>query len=143
MHGPEQFSKTISDLCNSWGSFASVAGLLISLLGFGITIWGVRRAKKAAEQAADAARQAKAKILTQGTLANFSSAIAVMEEIVRLQRKKEWEFVLDRHSELGRILVELKDGSGGLTPEQQTVIQGRVEQEPNIESAWNCHNSEK
>jgi hypothetical protein len=62
-----------------------------------------------------------------------------MEEIVRLQRKKEWEFVLDRHSELGRILVELKDGSGGLTPEQQTVIQGSVEQFKTIERQIERH----
>ncbi|HEY4832014.1 MAG TPA: hypothetical protein VIH61_05580 [Waddliaceae bacterium] len=46
--------------------------------------------------------QAKAKILKQGTLVNFSSAVSVMEEIIRLQRKKNWDYVLDRHSELAR-----------------------------------------
>ena len=71
MHEMEPFLMTVSDFCNSWGNFASVAGLLISLLGFGITIWGILRVKKAAEQAADAARQEKGfdaglKLITDG-----------------------------------------------------------------------------
>ena len=139
MHGPEQISKAFSEFCTHWGNFASVAGLLVSLLGFWLTIWGVAKAKGAAERAADAAKQAKEKILKQGTLANFSSAIAVIEEIVRLHRKKEWEVALDRHSELRRILVELKGDGGGLTTEQQTVIQGSVEQFKTIEGVIEKH----
>src|SRR6266542_1433868 len=128
MHGPDQLSKSLSDFVNSWGNFASVTGLLISLIGFCVTIWGVLRVKKSAELAATAAKQAKEKILKQGTLTNFSSAIAIMEEIIRLHRKKEWDIALDRHSELRRILVELKDGGGGITMDQQTTIQGTIQQ---------------
>jgi hypothetical protein len=129
----------MSDFCNSWGNFASVAGLLVSVLGFWFTIWGVLRAKRAAEQAADAARQAKAKILKQGSLLNFSAAISVMDEIIRLQRKKDWDSALGRHSELRRILVELKEGSDGLTTEQKTAIQGSVEQFKIIENQIERH----
>lgn len=72
--------------------------------------------------------------MSQGTLAHFSSAIAVMEEIIRLQRKKEWENALDRHSELRRLLIELKDGSVGLSSEQSIIIQGAIEQFKTIEA---------
>jgi hypothetical protein len=129
----------INDFCNSWGNFASVAGLLLSLVGFLITITVSLRAKRAAEQATLAAEQAKAKILKQGTLFNFSSALAVMDDLVRLNREKDWESMLDRHSQLGRILVELKDGSEGLSEEQIADIQGCVLQLKTIENQIECH----
>jgi len=131
--------KIINDFCNSWGNVASVAGLLISLIGFIITIFVSLRAKRAAELASLAAEQAKAKILKQGTLFNFSSALAVMEDLVRLNRDKDWESILDRHSELGRILVELKDGSEGLSEEQLAIIQGCVQQLKIIENQIENH----
>jgi hypothetical protein len=121
------------DFCDSWGNVASVLGLLVSLFGFWFAIRGITSAKRAAQQAEAAARQAKDKVLSQGTLAHFSSAIAVMEETIRLQRKKEWANALDRHSELRRLLVELKDGWSGITTEQATIIQGCIEQFKTIE----------
>jgi hypothetical protein len=121
------------DFCNSWGNVASVLGLLVSLLGFWFAIRGITSAKRAAQQAEVAARQAKDKVLSQGTLAHFSSAIAVMEETIRLQRKKDWSNALDRHSELRRLLVELKDGWSGITTEQAIIIQGCIEQFKTIE----------
>jgi hypothetical protein len=107
--------------------------LLVSLFGFWFAIRGITSAKRAAQQAEAAAKQAKDKVLSQGTLAHFSSAIAVMEETIRLQRKKEWANALDRHSELRRLLVELKDGWSGITNEQATIIQGCIEQFKTIE----------
>ena len=131
--------QTIKDFCSSWGDFASVTGLLLSVIGFAFTICVSLRAKRAAEQALQAAQQAKAKILKQGTLFNFSSALSAMEDLVRLNRLKDWESMLDRHSELGRILVELKDGSEGLSEEQLTVIQSCVQQLKIIENQIENH----
>lgn len=139
MRGPELLSESFSDFCNTWGNVSSVVGLVISVLGFGLTIWAVLRAKGAAEQAADAADQAKIKIQKLGTVANFSSAIAAMEDIMRLHRQKDWAGALDRQFELRRILVELKDGGGGLTLDQQTVILGSIEQFKGIERAIEKH----
>lgn len=125
--------QPIREFCDSWGNVASVLGLFVSLVGFWFAIKGITTAKRAAQQAEAAAKQAKDRVLSQGTLAHFSSAIAVMEEIIRLQRKKEWENALDRHSELRRLLVELKDGGVGITPEQAITIQGSIEQFKTIE----------
>jgi Na+-translocating ferredoxin:NAD+ oxidoreductase RnfG subunit len=79
-----QFLKPIVDACGPWGSFASVLGLLVSVVGFIITIKSVVTAKKASQQAERAARQATEKVLRQGTLANFSSSIEVMEQIITI-----------------------------------------------------------
>ncbi|HEY4416329.1 MAG TPA: hypothetical protein VGO57_11610 [Verrucomicrobiae bacterium] len=129
----EQAVETVKSFCASWGDTASVAGLFVSVIGFVLAIKGITTAKRAAQQAESAARQAKDRVLSQGTLAHFSSAVAVMEEIIRLQRKKDWENALDRHSELRRLLVELKDGGVGISPEQATIIQGTIEQFKTIE----------
>jgi hypothetical protein len=127
--------KKFTDFCESTGNAASVLGLLVSLLGFWFTIKSVITARKAAQQAALAAKQARDKVLRYGTMASFSSAIAVMEELVRLYRKREWQLALDRHSELRRLLIELKTDSTSLTSEQQTIIQGAVEQFNTIEGS--------
>jgi hypothetical protein len=137
-----QIVSAFSNFCDSYGNIASVSGLLVSLVGFWITILSVVTAKQAAQNAETAARQAKEKVFKQGTLANFSSAIAVMEELIRLQRKKEWSNSLDRHSELRRILVELKDGGSCLTSEQQTIVQGVIEQFNGIERLIEKHVSD-
>jgi hypothetical protein len=121
------------EFCDSLGNVASVLGLLVTLVGFWFAIKGITTAKLAAQQAESAAKQAKDKVLSQGTLAHFSSAVAVMEEIIRLQRKKDWGNALDRHSELRRLLIELKDGWSGIAPEQATIIQGCIEQFKTIE----------
>ena len=127
------FFKQIVDACGPWGSFASVLGLLVSVVGFIITIKSVFTAKKASQQAERAAKQATEKLLRQGTLANFSSSIEVMEQIILLHRKKEWESALEHHSRLRRLLVELKGAAVGFTGEQQVAIQSAVEQFKTIE----------
>ena len=125
--------QPIREFCDSWGNVASVLGLFVSLVGFWFAIKGITTAKRAAQQAEAAAKQAKDRVLSQSTLAHFSSAIAVMEETIRLHRRKEWDNALDRHSELRRLLVELKDGSVGLSPDQSNIIQGAIEQFKTIE----------
>lgn len=92
-------------LADHWGDLASVVRLVISVVGLAITIWVSFKAKKAAEtaktaaeQARDAARQVKDRIATLDTLADASAAIAIMEEIKRLQRSGAWPIALDRCS---------------------------------------------
>src|ERR1017187_1185722 len=97
--------SSITTFCHSWGDMASVAGLIVSIVGFVITICGVVAAKDAAQQAEAAAKQAKERILKYQTIANFSTAIAAMEDVIRLIRKEEWGIVLDRQFNLSKLLV--------------------------------------
>jgi hypothetical protein len=130
---------TFQDFCTTWGDTASVVGLFLGVIGFAITIWAALRSKTAAEAAAAAALQAKSKILKQGTLFNFSTALAAMDDIVRLNREKEWEACLDRHSQLDRILVELNTGIENLSLDQQAKIQGCLQQLKTIENQIEGH----
>jgi hypothetical protein len=61
-------------LATHWGDLASLAGLAL-------TIWAVLRAKKAAEQARDAAQQVKERIARLDTVSAVSAAITTLEEI--------------------------------------------------------------
>jgi len=78
-----------------WGDLASV-------LGFALTCLFAWRAKTAAERARDAAEQVRAQLSRFDTIAELSTAIAIIEEIMSLQRTQAWEIVwdivLDRHT---------------------------------------------
>jgi hypothetical protein len=92
----------------AWGDLASLAGLAL-------TIWAVLKAKKAAEQARDAAQQVKERIASLDTLADVSAAIAILDEIKRLQRLGAWQVVLDRYSILRRHLIRVEQLNPALT----------------------------
>lgn len=111
--------------------FAGHWGDLASLVGLAIVIWASLSAKNAAEQARDAARQVKDRIATLDTLADVSAALAIMEEIKRLQRAGAWTIALDRYSTLRRHLVRVEQINPGLTDLQRrqvahSIVQFRV-----------------
>jgi len=98
-----------------WGDLASIVGLVL-------TLWVSWRAKRAAEQARDAAQQVKARISNLDMLAEISSALATLDEIKRLQRLAAWELVLDRYTVVRRHLVRVEQMNHGLTQLQLSEI---------------------
>ena len=105
-----------------WGDLASIAGLVLSIVGFGVTILGVWRAKSAAEQARQAAVAARESIAHYDAIADLSAAIAIMDEIKRLQREHVWSLLPDRYSELRRRLVAIRESHAQLSRlERQTI----------------------
>jgi len=96
------------------------------LAGLAIAIWASLSAKNAAEQARDAARQVKDRIATLDTLADVSAALAIMEEIKRLQRAGAWPTALDRYSALRRHLNRVAEMSPGLTDAQRKELAGSI-----------------
>jgi hypothetical protein len=119
-------------LKDHWGDLASV-------LGLAITIWLTWRAKKAAEQARDAAQQVKARISNLDMLADISAAVATLDEIKRLQRLAAWDVALDRYTVVRKHLVRVEQMKQGLTElqlqdigkaiRQFRIIEAKVERE--------------
>ena len=126
--------KAVQNVCSPLGNFASVAGLLVSLVGFYLTIKNVTTAKRAARSAELAANSAKQSILRSGAIAKFSGAIGLMEDIKRLQRKKDWSTVLDRCAELRRVLVELQNEATELAESERAILGGVMSQIDLIEA---------
>jgi hypothetical protein len=110
------------------GIFATVVGLAVSILGFVFTFREVRRAKTAAEQARQVARETKRSLLAANALVDFASAMAIMEEIRRLHRESAWRILPDRYSALRHALISVRSDHPFLTDFQKSVIQASVVQ---------------
>jgi len=68
------------------------------------------------------------KIALLDTLADVSAALAIMEEIKRLQRAEAWTIALDRYSALRRHLAQVERLHGWLALEQRERIVRAIEQ---------------
>ena len=120
-------------LRNHLGDAASVAGLCLGFVGFALTLLGVWRSKSAAERAEEAAGQARRAIISAQTIADFSTALAVMGEVKRLQRVAAWALVPDRYSLLRSLLVAIRTTRQDLQPGQLSVLQGAIQQVSDLE----------
>ena len=127
------YIKFISD--SGLGDLASVAGLLLTVIGFGLTLYGVRKSRTASESASLAAKDAKNAILHTETIYNFSSAVTMMEEVKRLHRAEAWEVLPDRYSYLRKSLISILSTHKELSPEHRTLIQSAVVQFRELESS--------
>jgi small-conductance mechanosensitive channel len=117
----ELFWRIISD----YGDLASVGGFLLSLVGFGLTIWSAQGARKAAEQA----RQSVLQIRSQLIANEISGCLQTVKAILRYIHKGAWtlasescveagvqlsrtsnnrEFTFEENSRLSRMIDDLK-----------------------------------
>lgn len=108
------------------GDLASVTGVAISIVGFLITVWNVRRSKSAAEHAEAAANDARRIIRGYQALSDFSAAIAIMEEIKRLHRIGQIDPLLDRYSALRKVLIEVRKMSPSANQAMDQTIQSAI-----------------
>jgi len=119
---------------NHYGDWASIFGVLISLFGFWITIVGVTRARSAARRAEQAARDTRKSIKLLDSVAEFATAITMIDEIKRLNRESAWRVIPDRFSALKRVLVNIRSGEPRLTDDQRRTIQKAVQDLADLES---------
>lgn len=124
----------IQQFADNWGNLASVSGLVLSLLGFGLTLWGVWRSKSAAEAAQEAALKAKDAIVRSQTIMDFSAALVMMEEIKRLHRVSAWSILPDRYSLLRRMLIAIRGANPDMSDEFKAHMTGATQQLADCES---------
>ena len=105
------------------GDLASITGVVISVVGFIITLWNVRRSKSAAERAEAAANEARLLMRGYQTVADFSAAIAIMEEIKRLHRTGQLDVLLDRYAALRKVLI----GVRRLSPSMNEAVENQLQ----------------
>jgi hypothetical protein len=110
-----------------------VAGVLISIVGFAVTIISVLASKKAAQRAGDAALEVRDKFLRTDTIMELSGAIAIMEEIKRMHRLDIWSLLPDRYSSVKRLLVTIRSSHAILSPEHRAVLLGAIQHFSDIE----------
>src|SRR6266851_8176489 len=115
------------------GDAASIIGLLVALIGFSFTLFGVWRSKKAAEMAQEEVRSVKQAITRSSTIADFSAAVTTMNEIKRLHRVSAWAILPDRYAALRSMLISIRSMNPDLQLEYRTAIQNALQQFSDIE----------
>jgi hypothetical protein len=117
----------------NWGDLASVLGVLISVVGFAITIIGVTRSKTAAKLTAEAVADVREKLSLQGAAVDLTTLTSDIEEIKLLQRFGYWDAMPIRYAAVRKKLFALKGIGPTLTRSQKSSIQGVIEQLRGIE----------
>jgi hypothetical protein len=116
------------------GDVASVAGVVISLIGFAVTLVGVWRSSSAALLAQNAAESARNSIRAFETVVDINSAIKVLEELKVAHRRDEWVGLPERYAALRKTLIEIRT-AGGLADEQASVLQSAIANLKQMEEA--------
>ncbi|WP_438868397.1 hypothetical protein [Pseudomonas sp. L1(2025)] len=108
--------------------YASLLGLLASIVGFGITIRTVLTSRAASALAMAAVENMRADLRRGDTVADFATALAIMEEIKRLHRSHSLAYLPDRYSHLRKFLVSIRSSNPLLTDIERQDIQGAIAQ---------------
>jgi hypothetical protein len=112
---------------------ASVLGVIISLIGFIVTIMQVVRSKTAAEKAAMAASEIRDKLTLQTVATDLSTLMVDIEEIKQAHRSGAWAIMPIKYSSVRQKLFAVKANCPSLTKTQKATIQGIIEQFKDIE----------
>ncbi|WP_330206610.1 hypothetical protein [Pseudomonas sp. AM14(2022)] len=113
---------------NRIGDYAGLVGLLISFVGFFFTIKTSLKTRAAAAQASAAVESMRGDLRRRDTVGDFSSALAVMDEIKRMHRSANLHLLPDRYSQLGRILISIRSSNPLLGDADQRAIQNAIVQ---------------
>jgi hypothetical protein len=129
--GFQQFLSIVK--CYQLGDIASLVGLLISIGGFGLALWRIRKSQTAAEQALAAAESVREQILQMNAIQGLNVAIKTLEDIRRLHRHKAWPVLPDRYTSLKQELIAIRGRTRNLTDGQRSSIQAAITQLSTIE----------
>ncbi len=125
------FYKLIVD--NHLGDIASLIGIIISLVGFFITIWNVIQSRKAAQNAGEIASKVREDISKIETIEEFSRAIATIDEIKRLNRDGAWSILPERYSALRKSLISIKTSNPNMPENDKVILSNALRHTSNIE----------
>lgn len=119
---------------NHLGDFASILDVLVTIIGFIVTIINVIRSRRAAELAKDSVEYAISSIKKFETVVDISSVIGMLEEIKRSHRSNQWAILPDRYATLRKTLINIRE-SRDLSDKHSTVIQGTIVNLTDMEKA--------
>jgi hypothetical protein len=109
--------------------------LILSVVGFGVTIYGVWRAKGAAQAAEQASANARDVLIRSTIIADLAGAMSTMEEIKRLHRVDAWHLLPDRYSVLRRTLISIRASNLNLDESAQKTLQSAIQHFASIEQS--------
>lgn len=87
-----------------YGNIASTIGLFVSIVGFIVTVYKVRKVRKAAEKAQEIVRETLSRVGHQLISTQINTAVRIGQEIGNSCRSQQWNRAIDRCEQL-RILL--------------------------------------
>ncbi len=120
---------------DNWGNLASAVGLGVSVIGFGIAIYQIRRSRAAAVAAREAAQEARAALARNLTIADLTRVRERIQSIKDLHVSQQWQRAWDRYQDIRELLVEIRTRHQNLTASQRRIIQNAIRQIRAMEEA--------
>jgi len=110
---------------------SGVAGLVITLVGFSLTLWKVTRSR-------EEVRQMNERITTFNLSGELNSTLSLLDEIKRLHREVphrigKMEILVERYSVLKKKLLSIKGSIPDLSDEKKSQIQSAIQHFANME----------
>ncbi|MCK4570749.1 hypothetical protein KAT84_02245 [Candidatus Bipolaricaulota bacterium] len=112
---------------------ASIIGLIVTVIGFIVTIYSVGRSRSAANLAKEAADSARVRMMRFDVATGLTSAISMLEEIKRLQRDKSWQLLPERYGTLRKLLVSIRGAYPHISEADRSSIQSAIQHLANSE----------
>jgi hypothetical protein len=110
------------------GDLAGLAGLVVSIAGFTIAIWQIRRAKSVSEKVQVSVAGVRKELEQRNITVDLGELFRELEEIKHLHRLDIPEVSPRRYTSIRRKLIEVRGTSSVLSPKQRTVLQESISQ---------------
>ena len=120
-------------IANHVGELASIAGLIVTIVGFLYTLRNVKKSRMAAQDAKAAAEGVRQDMGRFDAVAELASAVTSIDEIKRHHRNAAWRILPDRYSALRKTLVSIRKSCTDLTKENQMALQRVITHLSNME----------
>ena len=106
----------------TFSDWLGLAGIIVSLLGFGVAIWQLWKVKTAAESARDAAQSAKDGIRRLDSIVGFTSVSRSIDEIKEACRRDDFERLPMLFDQARKSLITARENSPTVgTTDNQTI----------------------
>lgn len=119
-------SKFGSDYFSGIANILEMLGFVLTIVGFSFSLMFAYRSKTAAEQARDAAIKAQHRITDMERFGDLETAIAVLEETMRLLRQHAFDIAVDRLTIVKRELSRIRSGTNNLTESDMSIVQNTI-----------------
>ena len=106
----------------AYGNQASVLGTALTIIGFILTLWQIRKARSAAEQAQSMAREAIDKVSARLFVGHVSDGVRLATELANACRLEQWERAIDRCEQLLLLLSSLVEDANLTTSEKSHMV---------------------
>lgn len=101
-------------------------GFVATVVGFAATLWNVKRSRRAAEAARDAAEEVRRRISTFETVRVLASAVAQLRTVQTDQRSGRLNGLSAKYGEIRSSLIGVRERTPSLSERQRAELQATI-----------------